>query len=295
MRKQVTIIILLSLLLLPTVLATDSSKTVDSEMQKLTHFAKEYEVGNIDYAQLMIYVSSARESLNEIVGVTNRDMGGIVKQEQIKKVLGEPVETTKWVWVEGEDHDKKLDKEVPVWRKIVFDGKRIQIRMEAYPSIFTKKKFGDDNEDKRVSKEEIEEGSIIYRLHFNTQFKRPQDELNIEAKIEEIKSLAEDFNENPTSSNAETLAKQSVNAERIFQNYFQQGQGKCEDIMKKIFGSENQRQTQKVQSNEFTFQEGENFEAIMRLEMCDECEYNYVNLNMWVERRGKFEKQEEEK
>ncbi|MCK5344854.1 MAG: hypothetical protein KAR20_15690, partial [Candidatus Heimdallarchaeota archaeon] len=163
--------------------------------------------------------------------------------------------------------------------------------MEAFPSIFGKRKF-DDNFEGKEFQEEIEEGSIIYRLHFNTEFKRPQDQLDIDSKVDEIKLLAEEFSENPTNANAENLAKQSVNAERVFQNYFMQGQGKCEDIMKAIFGSENQRQTQKILSNEFTFYEGEDFEAMMRLEMCEECEWNYINLHMWIE--GRFRHQEEE-
>ena len=131
MKKQVALVILLSLLLLPTILATDSTKTVDSEIQKLTYHAKEYEIGNIDYVQLIIYISSIREGMNEILGVTNREIGGVVKQEQIEKILGEPFEETKWIWVEGEERDIKLDFPVPIWRKIVFDGKKIQIRMEA--------------------------------------------------------------------------------------------------------------------------------------------------------------------
>jgi len=288
------IIFILLLLVFPLILASsDSSKTVDSQIQKITHYAKEYEIGNVDYIQLMIHISSAREGLNEILGVTNKQMGGVVKQEQLKKVLGEPSEETKWVWVEGDNHDKKLDDPVPIWKKIIFDGKKIQIRMEAHPSIFKKKKT-DQNKEEEFYPKGLEEGEIIYRLHFSTEFKKPQDQLNINEKIEEIKEAAEGFSKDPTNANAENLAKQSVNTERIFQNYFQQGQGNCEDMMISIFGSENQRQTQKIISNEFVFSEGENFEAMMRLEMCDECQWNWINLNMWIEGRGKFNQPKEE-
>jgi hypothetical protein len=281
MRKVILSIFLLSLVLAPCVFA-DSD--IDSEMQKLTHYAKEYEVGNINYVQLMIYVSAVREGMNEILGVTSREFGGVVEQEDIENVFGEPNEETKWVWVEGEDHDMKLDDYVPIWKRIVFDGKKVQIRMEAHPSIFKKRKF----EDGKEKFSGLEDGALIYRLNFNTEFKRPEKEFDIEGKIFEIQSLAEDFNEEPSNSNAEQLAKESVNAERIFQNYFMQGQAGCEDTMKLIFGSENQRETQNVVLNELVFFEGEDFEVKFRFEMCDDCEWNWIHLNMWIEGRGHF-------
>ncbi len=291
MRRIGVFILFLFLVLGFSVFADAVSSDIDSEMQKLTHYAEEYEVGNIDYVQLMIHVSSVRESMNRILGVTNRDLGGVVKQGDIENVLGKPNEETRWVWVEGEDHDVRLDEAVPVWRRIVFDGKKIQIRMEAHPSIFKKKKF-ENGEEKKFSG--IEDGALIYRLNFNTQFKKPKDQLDVEAKISEIKSLAEKFNEDPSNSNAKVLAKESVNAEKVFQNYFQQAQTNCEEFMKKLFGSENQRQSQKILLNEISIFEGENFEAIMRLEMCDECEFNWINLNMRFEGKMNFDSQKRE-
>ena len=129
-------------------LSVISAASVDDEFQKVTHYAEEYEIGNINYAQLLVHVASAREGLNQELGATGQHMGGVVKQEQIESILGEPTEETKWVWVEGEDHDTKLDDYVPAWRKIIFDGSKIQISLEAFPSIFKK----------RAEEEEFEEG-----------------------------------------------------------------------------------------------------------------------------------------
>ncbi|MFH1522177.1 MAG: hypothetical protein ABIF18_04435 [archaeon] len=287
--KKLVVFITLLFVLVPCVLASPDSSDIDSEMQKLTHYAKEYEVGNINYVQLMIHISAVRESMNELLGVTNRELGGVVRQEELENALGKPNEETRWVWVEGEERDTKLDSEVPIWRKIVFDGKKIQIRMEAHPSIFKKRKFEDGKEKKFES---IEDGALIYRLNFNTEFKRPENQLDIDGKISEIKSLAEEFSKEPTNSNAKNLAKQSVNAERVFQNYFMQGQFNCEDLMKSIFGSENQRKSQKVLLNEIVIFENENFEALMRLEMCEECEWNWINSDMRFEGRMNFNGQE---
>jgi hypothetical protein len=298
MKKGVAL--LLVLILLPTILAS----SIDDEVQKITHYAEEYEIGNINYVSLLVHTSAVREKLNEELGATRRYEGGVLKQEQIRSILGESNEETKWVWVEGLGYEVKLDTYVPVWKKIIFDGKKIQIRLNAWPSLFMKKEFqdmekqsfeGQNFKQQRFKKVDFTEEDIIYRLHFNIEFKKPQEQLDIQGKINEITSLAEMFNSDPSHENAEALAKQSVNAERIFETYFKQNQGECEDLMKSIFGSENKRETQKLILQEISFYEGDDFEVIARLEMCDECEWNWINLDLWLERRGPGNRMEEGK
>ncbi|MDP2925185.1 MAG: hypothetical protein Q8N99_02320 [Nanoarchaeota archaeon] len=267
-----------------------SAASIDSEIKKLTNYAGEYETGNINYVQFLIYSSAVRENMNEVLGATGKEMGGILKEEQLKSVLGQPTEETKWVWVENEEKEKKMDNPVPAWRKIVFDGRKIQIRLNAWPSIFSKREFKEDNgnEDEKNKNKELEdlEGKLIYRLNFEIEFKKPEEQLNIQDKIDNIKALAQTFNSDPSSGNAETLAKESVNAERVFESYFRQSGGKCEDIMGGIFGTENKRNTQKLFVQEISFCEGDNFEVIARLEMCDECEWNWINVDFRFEGRG---------
>ncbi len=258
--------ILIVLFIFPLVLAS----SIESEIQKITYYAQEYETGNIDYVQLLVYTSSVRQSLNQILGATNQEQGGVLKQEQIKSILGEASESTKWVWVENEEQEKRMDSDVPIWKKIIFDGNKIQIRLSAFPSIF--------------KKEDVE--SLVYRLNFDIEFKKPKDQLDISSKISEIQELAKKFNLDSSQSNAEELAKQSVNVERTFENYFRQSGGKCEDLMKSIFGSENQRKTQQLLVQEINFYEGDKFDVIARLEMCDDCEWNWINLDLWLNGRG---------
>ena len=275
-----------------------SAGSVNDEMKKVTHYAEEFETGNINYIQFLVYLSSVRENLNEILGATGKEYGGIVKQEQVRSILGEPQEETKWVWVENENREKKLEDDVPIWKKIVFDGKKIRITLSAHPSIFKKKspelkekirKLKDEEKIEEVKLLEKEgEDILVYRLNFEKEFKKPKDQLDIKSKIDNIQLLAEDFNSNPSKGNAEKLAKESVNAERTFESFFKQNQGKCEDTMSSIFGSENKRDDMKTMVQEISFYEGENFEAMMRLEMCDDCEWNWININMWMEGRGKF-------
>ena len=288
-RGFVVVLVLLLSVFLTSVSAT-SIAFVDDEFKKLAYYAGEYETGNIDYVQLLVYTSSIKGKMNGVLGAAGREMGGILKEEQLKSVLGEPTEETKWVWVENEEKETKLDNAVSVWKKIVFDGRKIQIRLNAWPSIFSRKEFKEDNgnEDEKKKNQELEdlEGKLIYRLNFEIEFKKPEEQLNIQDKISNIKTLAQTFNSDPSSGNAEALAKESVNAERTFESYFRQSGGKCEDIMSSIFGTENKRKTQQLYVQEISFCGGDNLEVIARLEMCDDCEWNWINVDFRVEGRG---------
>src|SRR3989344_5670393 len=115
-----------------------SSGSFEDEIKKITYYAEEYETGNIDYPKLIIYLGTQREKINEKLGAARTNEGDILKQDQVKNVLGEPREFTKWVWVEKENREKKVEEPVPAWDKIVFDGKKIQIRLSAYPSLLSK-------------------------------------------------------------------------------------------------------------------------------------------------------------
>src|SRR3972149_4003952 len=132
--KRGVVVLALFLILFPTLFASD----ISNEIQKITYYAEEYETGNIDYIQLLVHLSSVRENLNKVLGATEKQEGGVLKQDQIRGALGEPNEETKWVWVEREERETRLDDYAPIWRKVVFDGKKIQIRLSAYPSLFKK-------------------------------------------------------------------------------------------------------------------------------------------------------------
>jgi len=275
------------LILLVLSLCTASASTISEEMQRLTHYAEEYETGNVNYLQLMVHISAVKEGLNELMGVKSKEEGGILKQEQLKSILGDPAEETKWVWVEKEEREMKLGNSVPIWKKIVFDGKKIQVRLAAYPSILQKKDLSSAKSEKLETFEDLGDGKYLaYRLNFETEFKKEGQQLNVQEKIEDIKALAGTYNADPSQANGEALAKESVNVEKSFESYFRQSGEKCEDILASIFGSENKRKLEKMIVWEIDFYEGDNFLARTRLEMCDECGGNWINLDTWIEGRG---------
>ena len=277
MKKGViSLILVLALFILPLVLA----EGIDDELQKLTHYAEEYETGNIDYVQLLVYSGSIREKLNQEFGAISREHGGILKQEQIRKMLGEPTEMTRWVWVPKVEHERKVLNPIPVWRKIIFDGRKIQIGLEAFPMVFVK---GRDFEKENGGFGGIEEEVIVYSLHFDIRFKKPEEELNIKGKIEEVKGIAEKYYADPSEGNLEELAKKSVNVEMGLEPVLKQSGDKCENIMNSIFGSENSRGTFESIEKMVDFYSRDNFEVMVRLEKSRE----WVGLDFWIEGRGR--------
>ena len=57
-----------------------SATSVNDEIRVLTNYAEDYETGNINYAQLVVYLSSVRERLNELMGSFSSKEGGLLKQ-----------------------------------------------------------------------------------------------------------------------------------------------------------------------------------------------------------------------
>ena len=84
MKKKVFVIAVLVILILPIIIAS----SIDNQIQKLTHYAEEYETGNIDYVQLILYASSVSQNLNELLGATRSEHGDLLKQDKIESVLG---------------------------------------------------------------------------------------------------------------------------------------------------------------------------------------------------------------
>ena len=279
-EKFLFLFILTSAFLLSISFASQTmAQSIDEPIQKITYYAEQYETGNINYAQLIVYMGSLGKDLAEEMGAVSQEHDPILNQKQLESALGEPTEKTKWAWVEDEEQERKLGKEAPAWRKPIFDGNKIQIYLNAWPNI----RITSDGE------------KLIYRLHNDINFKNEEEKIDIKSEIEGIKSLAQKYSSDPTKENLESLAEESASTEQIFNNPQDRSGGKCEETMDDLFGSENKRSTQKIFLQEINFFEGDNFEANIRLEMCDECDWHWMNMNMWFETRGRFAHPEENK
>ncbi|MEK6917684.1 MAG: hypothetical protein AABW51_01935 [Nanoarchaeota archaeon] len=251
-----------------------SAGEIEDLIEKTTYQAEQYEAGNINYAQLIVYTASLRYELSKAMGASLERHDPVLKTEQLEKALGKPTENTKWIWVEegdGNGYEKKIENGAPAWRKLIFDGKKIQIWVGAWPNIIAK-----ENED-----------VLYYRLNLETRFKSPEEQLDIKSKISEAKSLAENYANSPSRETLEILASKTVSIEQAFNKYFNQNPSQCQELMNDVIGSENKREDQKLIVWEIELYEAENFDATMRFEMCDDCGWSWINLNMWIEGRGR--------
>ena len=60
------ILLILIVAVLAAIISGVSASEIDSEIQKITSYAQEYEIGNINYVQLILHLSSSREKMQLI-------------------------------------------------------------------------------------------------------------------------------------------------------------------------------------------------------------------------------------
>lgn len=253
MKKWWFILVIFMLFLVPTIFA-DPFK---DEIKKITFYAQEYESGNINYPQFLVYSNSINGKIDEVIG--NAFLNGTSEQDELRRVLGDPTEEIKYVWGNFNDR-KKLDNPMPAWKKIIFDGQKIQIIFNANP-----------NYDSYNNK-------IIYRPGIEVRFKSPKIELNLNDKINNVVLLAQDYLSNPDDKSSESLAQNTADIEKNFREYYQENPGNCENLMKDIFGFENEGEVQKIIIDEYEVATIEDNSLIARVERCDDCENPFINV-----------------
>src|SRR3989344_401181 len=260
------LISIFSIFMLVSVSASASASSVDSEIFGITSYAEDYEIGNIDYAQLVVYLSGSRQRLGALLGIVDKREGGLLTREQLLSAFGDPTDNTGRAWSEKYMREVRLKEKASAWQKIIFDGRKIQLWLNAWPSVFEK-----EGEQK-----------IFYRIDMRIVSKAEEESFDIISDISEIGVLAENYAKNPGNNNANELAKKSVAIEKKFQDYLKES-GNCESTMDSLLGSQQKKQSQKMFVQEIDFFSNENADAIMRLEMCDSCEWPWVNLNFWIQ------------
>jgi len=86
-----------------------TSTSVEDEIKKATHYAEDYETGNIDFVKFLLYMSNVRQGLNELLGATDQHHGGLLGEDQIEEALGPPNKWTRWAWNEWQKTEQRLD------------------------------------------------------------------------------------------------------------------------------------------------------------------------------------------
>jgi len=231
------------------------------EIKQVAHYSEEYESGNINYAQLIVYISELQKSSGRIFDKNSS------RAQQLKDLLGPSTEETFWVWNQDEQRQVFLEKPLEGWRKLIFDGNKIQLWLNAWPSI-----RGNNTE------------KIYYDLHIDIQFKNKRELENLDSKIASITALAGKANQSENFENE--LAKESVDVERAIGNYINSNPAQCSALMEKYLGSP--RDSQDTVLREYVLGKGKYGLAKARLEYCENCQNSWISINVYREYRGGY-------
>lgn len=266
--KMKNLFILLALLtaIVPSVFAADP---VTDKVSAIVHYAEQYEMGEISYIELKIYGNSLREDIRELMssvmfGENEGEHYEGVSPESAEKFFGKPTDYTNWVWVLNEQRDTKIEKKMPRWEKVVYDGKKIQITFNAWPQIYK----AEDGEKE------------LYWVDFKIRFKK-QFDLDTSGMQSELKSLAEQYLS--TQGGAMQLAEKLVEFSNKVQGYIEQNKENCQLMLEKFFSSDDKSEEQEKLVWESEIYSGENFMLIARTTLCESCEWVWADT--WFEPR----------
>ncbi|MBW2974080.1 hypothetical protein KY366_00020, partial [Candidatus Woesearchaeota archaeon] len=272
MKKGVIVLLFLILFSLTSLV---SAGVIDQKINSIVHYAEQYELGKIDYLQLIVYGNTIREEINSQLGQEYRVEGDWVhrgfSEEDVKKLFGQPTEMTSWVWVVNEEHDEYVDEKLPKWEKRLFDGRKIMITFNAWPQIIKK-----------------QDGIIrFYEVDFHIRFKTHY-QFDLDGMLSEIKSKAEQYVEN--KQNGRNLAEKIVEYGEFLWGYLEQNNDDCKDIMKEFFSSEHKQEQQKKVRLTVDAYEGKNLILRINVEACESCEWPHVNMWFDIDTMGRFKR-----
>ncbi|HII30261.1 TPA: hypothetical protein HA317_04340, partial [Candidatus Woesearchaeota archaeon] len=278
MKKEALLVC--ALLILLGLTASVSADAIEEEIDSIVYYAEQYELGKINYLQLVVYENTIREEINSQLGqeyVVEGDwLHRGLTQEDVKRLFGQPTEMTNWVWVINEEHDERIDEKLPRWEKRLFDGRKIIITFNAWPQIIKR-------EDEIIKFYEVD-----FRIRFKTHY-----EFNIDDMLKEIEYLGDQYVEN--KQNGEELVKKAVEYGRFLQAYLEQNNDDCKSVMNDFFDAGDKRAQQKKARFRVHAYEGENLLLRINVEACESCEWPHVNMWFDIDVFGRGFKQKDQK
>lgn len=263
--KKLFLMLTLLIAILPSAFAAD---LVTDKVFAITHYAEQYEMGQISYAELRVYSGAIREDVRllmseQVFGEGNNQQRG-VSEDAAKKFFGAPTDYTGWVWSSKEQRDVKIDSKMPRWEKIVYDGKKIQVTFNAWPQMFS----GEQGD------------KFYYWVDFNIRFKN-EVSFDINSMQSEIAEKARAFLEN--RGELKDFAAKLFEYSSIMQNYIKQNQENCKDMLQKFFTSEDKSMEQEYITWETELYSGDRLTIISSTRVCESCEW--VSVDVWFEPR----------
>src|SRR3989338_1168941 len=242
------------------------------EMDSISTHASDYEAGKISFLQLKVLTESIGEKIRNSVSEgfvkiksDEKERGDFegLSTEAIEKLLGPSTEKTSHVWIVNEEKEAGFDKELPGWRKTVFDGQKIKITVNAWPQIFRS----------------AEGDKIFYWLGFDFFFKK-QFELDTSSLANGMKQQAENYYY--AGGSAEVFARNLATTEKILQDYLEQNSENCESAVKSIVdGERSEKMNRQTRGSLFS---GKNIKIKIDSGACVDCkDWADFHINGWVE------------
>jgi hypothetical protein len=231
---------------------TDPS-VISNEIKKISRYAEDYESGNINYAQLLVYISAAKQNINTVLHDIYFQTGTPISQSQIEDILGPSTGTTVETWSNGQQKLITLDEPFPTWEKVVFDGRDIQVIVSVYPDIGLKdgKEFP---------------GAIF---NINPVFKLEEIKTSL-SQLEDIIEQIKTYDQTPSEELAKQIAKDITDFQNSFRTNTQQS-GNCESEMERVFGSGGSGSRNEVNLYKIILNKGENTTGMVFFQYCDDC------------------------
>jgi hypothetical protein len=245
---------------------TDSS-IISNELKKVANYAEDYEGGNINYAQLLVYISAAKQNIDVVLKDIYTQTGTPISQSQIEDILGPSTGTTDETWSMWQQKLITLDESFPTWEKTIFDGRDMQIVVNVHPDMGLK--------DGKEFPGAIFDITPVFKLEVTqTSLSKIQD------MVDEFKT----YDQTPTDELARQIAKEIGDLSSSFRSNSQES-GNCEKEMQRIFGSETSRN--EVHSFNIRLKEDQNSSVDAFFQYCDGCNvFGSIDLKFTVMSEG---------
>jgi len=265
MKTKTMLLLIITLILLPSLTAT--SDDIKKQVNSITYYATQYEIGNIEYAEAIVKINQAGSALNLLLGGSENE--GLTKDE-LSSIFGEPQQTT---WSLGEETSQET---VDSWHDTIFDGDKLNVKIGVVPVSVNAK-----GNEILMNKAEV---SVILA---NT--KVDLDPKKTAQNIENIENLAKAYVLDPNPKTQNQLASEISNLEKLFDEHKQQSTQTCKEFFTGVLGEESIKSEQMIVNRQFLISDKGDIKTTAKLSYCEQCEKeNWIKFKVvFTNKEGK--------
>lgn len=249
-------VILLSIFLIFATSFSCASNVEDfkKQMDRIGFYAKNYEIGNSDYAQLIIYIGVAEKEINALL---KEEGENAVTTEDITQVIGKADYTSLILSKSG--GEIQYSNEIPVWRnRLVFDGRTIQVKTNIYPVL-----YGD---------------KIIYNAEFVTNFKGQDVSYDLKKRIENVVPAVKKYlleGGDAALRTGDSIGEELSILQKLFLVQYDEGYEGCTEMLDRVIGREFVKENIRTSTKNYNLYEDKTYGVFLELILLDDCKINY--------------------